>query len=275
MATSNYYATHFNTFHMQKCADTLALKSHEKTQSHSTQPSRPQPMASQHQSILFVLPAELRNQIYHELLCSNTPSRKALHDYSQERRHAAQPVYPAILSTCQRIHEEAQDLLYSNHIFHAHTSLLTSLPHLVSPLKPIVNAAAIAKISRWHLDLRLDTDPRFTETQATRAFSGAEYLEIHAWQSMFGGCDDSVLALFKGIRGVKVARVTGCAEPEVARWLEEKMMTPLEEQQQGDQDVEMCCCANGVCGKCGEKMGEAEMQWFQRNGSDVWTFGNR
>ncbi|KAL6151561.1 hypothetical protein ACJBU6_09512 [Exserohilum turcicum] len=232
-------------------------------------------MASQNQSILFLLPAELRNQIYYELLCSNTPSRKGLHEYSQQRTHAAQPVYPAILSTCQRIHQEAQGLLYSTHTFHAHTSLLTSLPHLVSPLKPIVNASTIAKISRWHLDIRLDTDPQFTEAQATRAFSGAEYLEIHAWQSQFGGCDDSVLSLFKGIRGVKVARVTGCAEAELARWLEESMMMPLEkEEEEQARDVEMGGCATSVGGGCEEKMGGAEVPWLQQSGSGAWNFGN-
>lgn len=290
MATAFYMAAHFNlpstpmnNHYMSIPTPSIPTlpPSHSGVQSHtahqaSTAPSKKQPMASQTQSPFFRLPAELRNQIYHELLCSNTPSPKQLLQYSQERRHAPQPIYPAILRTCKRIHEEAQDLLYSTHIFHAHPSLLTSLPHLVSPLKPLLAPAAIAKIRRWHVSLRLDTDPQFTAAQATRAFSGAEYLEIHAWQSMFDGCDDGVLRLFMGVRGVGVAKVTGCAEGAVARWLEERMMMPLEEEVKKEEE-ERCRCVNAICASCGKKTGcEARKTlWFGQSEKDLWTFGNR
>ncbi|KNG52476.1 hypothetical protein DDE82_006326 [Stemphylium lycopersici] len=254
---------------------TLPLKETPQSQNPQGQHtySTVQATSTQTQSIFFRLPAELRNQIYDELLCSNTPSHKELLKYSRERSHKAQPVYPAILTTCKRIHEEAQDLLYSTHIFHAHPSLLTALPHLVSPLQPLLDATAIAKIKRWQLSLRLDTDPRFTESQATAAFSGAEYLEIHAWQSMFDGCDDGVLKLFMGVRGVKVARVVGCAEGALARWLEGRMMMPVEEQQE-----QRCCCDGRVGGDCGKTIGcggAGGMRWFGMGERDAWTFGNR
>jgi hypothetical protein len=212
-------------------------------------------------SILFRLPAELRNQIYEELLCPNTPHHKSLATYSTPSKPPS--VYPAILETCRKIHEEAQDLLYTTHVFHAHRSLLTALPHLICPEKPVLSQAGITKISRWQLELRLDIDPRFTSSQATAAFSGAEFFEVKVWQSMFGGCDNSVLKLLTGVRGVGVVRVTGCDDERLARWLEERMMMPVEEE--GVKEEECC--------QCGKKMDE-EMEWFGE-ARDAWTFGNR
>lgn len=280
MSMAYYFAAHFNVLNTHMSDNAISSTTPPLRTSptggqthHSTTPSKRLPTSSQKQSIFFLLPAELRNQIYDYLLCANTPSSNSLVEYSQQRSHAPQPIYPAILATCKRIHQEAQDLLYSTHIFQAHPSLLTSLPHLVSPWKPLLDASAIAKIRRWYLSVRLDTDPRFTEKQATAAFSGAEYLEIHAWQSMFDGCDDGVLRLFAGIRGVRVARVTGCAKGEFAAWLEGQMMRPIEEEMEVE---ESCSCAKGVCGKCGERIvcEEKVVPWIDQE-RDVWTFGNR
>jgi len=211
-------------------------------------------------SILFRLPAELRNQIYEELLCPNTPHHKDLATYSTSSKPPT--VYPAILRTCRKIHEEAQDLLYTTHVFHAHRSLLTALPHLILPEKPILSPTSIAKITRWQLELRLDTDPRFTSSQATAAFSGAEFLQVKVWQSMFDGADNSVLKLFTGVRGVGVAKVTGCDDEKLARWLEKKMMMPIEEESR-----------EGGCCQCRNKADE-ELEWFGV-ARDAWTFGNR
>ncbi|KAI0618700.1 hypothetical protein TUN199_09314, partial [Pyrenophora tritici-repentis] len=154
----------------------------------SQQPRNRFSRSDQTDSLFFRLPAELRNQIYEELLCAGTPSSKALAtDPINAVAGKSTPVYPAILSTCKRIHEEAQDLPYTTHIFNAHASILTSLPHLISPAKPVLNTTHISKIRRWKLNLRLDTDPRFSAKSVTAAFTGAEYLEIHVWQSMFNG----------------------------------------------------------------------------------------
>jgi hypothetical protein len=100
--------------------------------------------------------------------------------------------------------------------------------------------------------------------QATEAFSGAEYLEVKVWQSMFDGADSSVLKLFMGVRGLGVARVTGCADEEVARWLEQRMMQPVEVE----SEKEGC-----VCGHCGRVCGGKE--WFRWRERDAWRFGNR
>ena len=87
---------------------------------------------------------------------------------------------------------------------------------------------------------------------------------------MFDGCDDGVLRLFFGVRGVGIARITGCADKALARWLEERMMMP---RAVVDED-EYCKCEEVFCGKCNKKVG-GEMEWFGQNGRDAWTFGNR
>lgn len=89
---------------------------------------------------------------------------------------------------------------------------------------------------------------------------------------MFDGADSSVLKLFMGVRGVKVARVGGSANKELARWLEERMMSEKEE------DEDTCTCGNesGIvrCGDCSKKLDKDALgNWFgQRN---AWQFGNR
>lgn len=232
-------------------------------------------MNSQLESLFFRLPAELRNQIYEELLCANTPTK--LSDLAKvSRLQAPAPTHPAILSTCKRIHAEAADLLYTTHVFHAHPSLLTSLPHLMTTSKPVLYPTVLGKIKRWQLTLRLDTDPRFTAQQATAAFSGAEFLELKVWQSMFDGCNAAVLKLFTGVRGVKFCRVTGSVDEELARWLEGKMMSPPEED---DRAVEYCQCKGERyvrCGGCDKRVkldGNGAGLWMEE--TDAWRFGNR
>ncbi|KAF2251506.1 hypothetical protein BU26DRAFT_284493 [Trematosphaeria pertusa] len=238
------------------------------------------PPNEQDESLFFRLPAELRNQVYVELLCPDAVKLKDLARRNRDKnlgvRHSN--LHPAILSTCRKIHQEAQRLLYT-HVFHAHPSLLTSLPHLTS--KPVLYPSVTSLISRWHISLRLDTDPRFTFSQATAAFSSAEYLEIHVWQAQFEACDYSMLKLFTGVRGVKVARVAGSVDFELARWLEHNMMQPKEEE-----DVEMqgdiCRCDDDACpgfeGKtevvCGRCYRKGRVEWIEKEW-DLWRFGAR
>lgn len=237
----------------------------------------------QEESIFFRLPAELRNQIYTELLCPDGAKLKDLakEDKDLSTRHFNQTststsLYPAILSTCRKAHDEASALLYDPHIFHAHSSLLTSLPHLTSPSRPVLYPSVTSLISRWQISLRLDTDPRFTFSQATAAFSGAEYLEIRVWQAQFEACDYSVLKLFTGVRGVQVAKVGGSVDPELARWLEQTMMLPQEEKK---EEGVICRCDEGcpgwegrrelLCGRCYRKVG---VEWVEKEW-DLWRFG--
>ncbi|ORY19560.1 hypothetical protein BCR34DRAFT_463406, partial [Clohesyomyces aquaticus] len=218
----------------------------------------------QFQSPLFRLPAELRNQIYSYLLCPSTISSNKLGQKTKDLSirgyneiFTCVTLYPQILSTCRQINNEAKGLLYSTHIFHAHTNLLSSLPHLTSPARPVLYPTVTSLIRRWQISLRLDTDPRFSAQQATLAFSGAEYLEIKVWQAQFEACDWGVLKLFLGVRGVQLARVGGSVDPGLAEWLESVMMQPRE----CNFECNSCGCGDEVdekfkgrrelvCGRC-------------------------
>lgn len=97
---------------------------------------------------------------------------------------------------------------------------------------------------------------------------------------MFGGADESVLRLFTGVRGVKVAKVVGVGV-ELKEWLERKMMEDVVEE---DED-KRCRCREGerklVCENCGiyvkdDGLGEGDIkEWFAGETRDAWTFGNR
>lgn len=235
----------------------------------------------QHTSPLFRLPAELRIQIYTALLCPDSPSPRALALQTRNRRpasqtHSAAKMYPAVLSTCRRIQNEATPILYSRPIFHAHPSLLTSLPHLSSPSKPVLSQRVACLITRWQLALRLDTDPRFTAAQARAAFSRAAYLEIRVWQAQFEACGFGVLGLFVGVRGVGIARVNGSVDAELARWLEEEMMREEERAGEACRCDEKGCMGwvekrEVLCGRCYNKLG---VEGAER-GVDLWRVGVR
>ncbi|KAF2188954.1 hypothetical protein K469DRAFT_702648 [Zopfia rhizophila CBS 207.26] len=240
-------------------------------------------MSHQLQSPLFRLPAELRNQVYGYLLCPDALSIQKQIQKSKKKDMSVAgynvtstptTIFPQILSTCKRIHEEAEAILYGLHTFHAHPSLLTSLPYLTTSAHPVLYKTVTSKIQRWSLSLRLDIDPRFTLEQATAAFSGAEYLEIHVWQAQFEACDYSVLKLFTGVRGVKIARVGGSVDRELAEWLEGLMMLP--ERRGVREEMRVCDCCPGfegrseiLCGRCYKKVQWVGGEW------DVWKFGGR
>lgn len=90
------------------------------------------------------------------------------------------------------------------------------------------------------------------------------------WQSMFDGCDSSVLKLFTGIRGVHIARVCGSVDTGLARWLEERMMQPV-----GKNSEDFCQCVDEMremrCGQCCKRIGRCG--WLEER--DAWRFGNR
>ncbi|KAH7394797.1 hypothetical protein BKA66DRAFT_410201 [Pyrenochaeta sp. MPI-SDFR-AT-0127] len=195
-------------------------------------------MNEQFGSRFFSLPPELRSRIYVELLCPKALSFADLARCStssiardQQRPRMRSPLYPALLSTCRKIHDEAIDFLYELHIFHAHPSLLTAFPHYRAPAKDIIYPDGLSRIKRWQITIRLDIDPRFDLNQCTSAFSGAEYLEIYAWQAASNYAAEAVLRLFEGIRGVRVARVRGSVDVGWRLWLESCMTRPLERDQ--------------------------------------------
>ncbi|OAL42650.1 hypothetical protein IQ07DRAFT_525750, partial [Pyrenochaeta sp. DS3sAY3a] len=186
-------------------------------------------------SPFFSLPPELRSRVYVELLCPKALSFADLVRCSSssiardhQRTLIRSPLCPALLSTCRKIHHEAIDLLYALHIFHAHPSLLTAFPHYRPLVKDIIYPEGLSRIKRWQITIRLDIDPRFDLNQCTSAFSGAEYLEIYAWQAASNCAAEAVLSLFEGIRGVRVARVRGSVDDDWRLWLESCMTRPLE-----------------------------------------------
>ncbi|KAF2734076.1 hypothetical protein EJ04DRAFT_401720, partial [Polyplosphaeria fusca] len=204
------------------------------------------------QSPFFRLPAELRNQIY-EYLLDPEPVQicdKHLDLSVRGFNQTTTPLelHPGILATCRKAYDEAEALLYARHTFHAHPNLLDKLPHLTSAARPVLYASVTSTIRRWQISLRLDTDPTFSYADAKNAFSGAEYLEVRVWQSQFMAVGWGVLRLFTGVRGVGVARVGGSVGKELARWLENVMMQPLEEEKK-----RVCECSDGgevICGRC-------------------------
>ena len=83
--------------------------------------------------------------------------------------------------------------------------------------------------------MRLDVDPRFTEEQATEAFTGANELTVDCTEAMFRSAGCGVVMLFRGVRGVGRARVKGGGVDEGVRaWLEDVMMSPVGEKREVD-----------------------------------------
>jgi hypothetical protein len=167
------------------------------------------------------LPGEIRNPIYHELLL--------LPAISKPRLLGDPPIYPRILSTCRKIHNEAKQILYGANTFLAHPNLLSSMPRLRLYYNPISSSSLISLMSRYHIRVRLDCDPNFSTQKATDAFTGLEELTIEVFQAQFGSSDYKVLRLFEGIRGVKKARIYGSVTlfPEYVKWLEASMVMPV------------------------------------------------
>lgn len=170
------------------------------------------------------LPGEIRNQIYNQLL--------TLPAISKPRLLGDPPLYPQILCTCQKVHQEGKQILYGSNTFLAHPNLLSSLPRLRLYYDSISSSSLISLISRYHIRVRLDCDPNFSIQKATAAFSGIEELTIEVFQAQFGSSDYKVLKLFEGIRGVKNVKIYGSTTqfPEYIRWLREVLMLPVGEE---------------------------------------------
>jgi len=81
------------------------------------------------------------------------------------------------------------------------------------------------RITRWYVNVRLDCDARFSEEAVTKAFSGCEELEVEASESMFRSGGNGCLLLFRNVRGVGKAKVSGSVVRAFASWLEQSMMS--------------------------------------------------
>jgi len=84
--------------------------------------------------------------------------------------------------------------------------------------------------------VRLDVDARFTEQDATAAFSGAEELTIVATEPAWRSAGNAALMLFQGIRGVGRAKVSGSVDRVFAEWLEGRMMSELGSEKGGEEE---------------------------------------
>ncbi|EFY93252.1 hypothetical protein MAC_00490 [Metarhizium acridum CQMa 102] len=150
------------------------------------------------------LPLELRLQIYALLLL--------LPPYS---RHSIRPVriHAAVLRASRQIHAEAWPLLYTKNTFLAHPSLLTSFPRLRENYPPVKEQAAVSRIRRFRLLIRLDCDVLFTREEAARALSHMDEVVVDVSQAVFLGAGRENLRVLEGVRGV------GRANPGEHDWL--------------------------------------------------------
>ncbi|KAI6818711.1 hypothetical protein KC365_g13109 [Hortaea werneckii] len=235
----------------------------------------PEPMMDgaldQSASALLSLPPELRNEIWRYLLVHATSPASRLHAVDRKEQHHCSPagrelreshICTNLLRTCKQANAEATPIFYGENTFNAHPSLLATLPSFLLStlpvrvtLPPVTHPRVVRLIRKFSLHVRLDTDPRFTSSQAEESFNGVEELEIEVFQAMYGSCDFSVLALFEGVRGVGRAIVRGSVgDGRYAGWLAKSMMCPPGEKPSGFVEEQ------GVG------------RW---EGRDVWQDGNR
>lgn len=198
-------------------------------------PRNPQRQETHHTShttpqSLFILSGELRNTIYRLLLTSPIVSnlrRLASNNHlcSSILPSFAIPLSLNILLVSRRTYNEASPIFYTENTFSAHPSLLTSLPCLINPQRPMRAPGLGKRICRWYVNVRLDCDARYDAEALCAAFDGVEELEIEAHEAMFRAAGPDVLLMYAAIRGVKKARVVGSVDATFARWLEGCVMS--------------------------------------------------
>jgi len=158
-------------------------------------------------------------------------------------------------------------VLYGSNTFAAHPSCLTGLPYLVTRAKPVTHGRGKAMIKRWYINIRLDTDPGFDREKVADAFSGAEELEVEAFQSMYGSCDYSVLELFEDVRDVGRVKISGSiGDGRYARWLERVMVSKVGEEVGRYEDLDV---ADG-----GGRVAEDGVRGGWKGWKSGWETGN-
>ena len=183
---------------------------------------------TQPQCLLLQLPPEIRNQIWDLLLVQNIRLKRGIQYHTIPESSRKQLRFCAnVLRTCKQINAEGTPILYGENVFSAHRNLLATLPSFVLHMSsdpvccpPVTNARVAKLIRRFHVYVRLDTDPRYSPRQVEESFNGVEELHIDVFQSMYGSCDFSVLKLFEGVRGVGKVKVDGSlGDRRYAEWL--------------------------------------------------------
>lgn len=81
--------------------------------------------------------------------------------------------------------------------------------------------------------MRLDCDTFYKKEDVKRVFDGADVLEVEVFRSSWGVGGYEALEGYRGVRGVRRARVHGSLPALTARWLEECMQSVGEETVEG------------------------------------------
>ncbi|TWU77604.1 hypothetical protein ED733_007880 [Metarhizium rileyi] len=162
---------------------------------------------------LLSLPLELRLQIYTLLLLLPPYSKHSIHPTS---------VHAAILRTSRQVHAEASPLLYTQNVFLAHPSLLTSFPRLRENYPPVKEDLAIARIRRFRLLIRLDCDLPYSRETAAKALSHMDEVIVDVAQAVFLGAGCENLRVLEDVRGVGRVVIRGSTTgfERYADWLQ-------------------------------------------------------
>ena len=170
------------------------------------------------------LPGEVRNQILRLLLVHRTSI--VVHHFAllNPPTPTALELYPNILLANRAIYNEARTILYGENVFQAHPMLLLDTVFALCVHRPVLQNC-VAYIRRFHIRVRLDSDPYYSPRQVREAFKDADELEVEVFRASFEAGNYLALDGFAGVRGIKKARVHGSIKPECAQWLEQRMMS--------------------------------------------------
>lgn len=170
------------------------------------------------------LPGEVRNQILRLLLIHRATI--VVHHFAL--LHPPTPtslnVYPAVLLANRAIYNEGRTILYGENVFQAHPMLLLDTVFALSVHRPVLQNC-VSHIRRFHIRVRLDSDPYYSPQQVREAFTDTDELEVEVFRTSFEAGNYLALEGFAGVRGVRKARVHGSIKPECAQWLELRMMS--------------------------------------------------
>ena len=169
---------------------------------------------------ILELPAEIRLQILSDILSHSTPIITSSANNLAPPGPTPLGLSPAILATSSQLHTESLPILYGANTFQAHPQLLTNSIFALDPTRRITAAHCIRLIKRWHVRVRLDCDPYYSPGAVAAAFSGCEELEVEVFRASWGLGGYTALEGFKGVRGVRKAKVHGSVGRKFAKWLE-------------------------------------------------------
>ena len=100
--------------------------------------------------------------------------------------------------------------------------LLTRTVFALCLHRPVLQGC-IAHIRRFHIRVRLDSDPFYSPQKVQEAFTNADELEVEVFRASFQAGSYRALDGYADVRGVRKARVHGSVESGYARWLERRM----------------------------------------------------